>query len=71
MMPDYRLYLLDRDSGHIRAAEELQAADDAAAVHRIRLRGNAEPLELWCGPRKVCRIDGKPEGAAFSDGKAD
>ena len=69
MMPDYRLYILDRDSGHIRSAEDLHAADDAAAVHRVRLRGSAEPMELWCGGRKVSRFDGVPEAAALSDGQ--
>ena len=66
-MPDYRLYFLDRHSGHIRNAENFEAADDAAAVHRIRLRGSAEPMELWCGGRKVSRFDGIPEAAALSD----
>ncbi len=66
MMPDYRLYFLDRHSGRIRSAENLQAADDAGAIHRIRLRGSAEPMELWCGARKVARFDGVPEAAALA-----
>ena len=70
-MPDYRLYFLDRDTGHIHAAEDLHAADDAAAVHRVRLRGSDEPMELWCGGRKVERFAAQPDAAAFSDGRPD
>ena len=64
MMPDYRLYLLDRHSGHIKSAEDFHAPDDGAAVHRIDLRGSPEPMEIWCGPRKVWHFDGVPEAAA-------
>ena len=70
-MPDYRLYILDRDSGHIQTAETFSAADDGAAVHRVRLRGRTEPLELWCGARKLLRVDAQPDAAAFSDGRGD
>lgn len=66
MMPGYRLYFLDRHSGHIERAETLQAADDVAAIHRIQLRGSTEPMELSCGGRKVCRFDGVPEAAAWT-----
>lgn len=65
MMPDYRLYFLDRQSGHIERAETLNAADDVAAIHRIQLRGSPEPMELWCGGRKVSRFDGVPAAAAW------
>lgn len=71
MMPDYRLYILDRDSGHIQTVETFQAADDGAAVHRIKLRGRTEPMELWCGERKLFRVDARPDAAAFADGRAD
>lgn len=67
MMPDYRLYRLDRHSGHILAAEDLHAPDDGAAIHRIDLRLSPEPMELWCGGRKVCRFDGLPDAAALAD----
>ena len=69
-MPDYRLYRLDRRSGRITSAENLHADDDAAAIHRVRLRGRSEAMELWCGARKVCRFDGAPEAATVSDGDA-
>lgn len=71
MMPDYRLYILDRDTGHIRSADTFQATDDGAAVHRVKLRGRTEPLELWCGERKLFRVEAQPDAAAFSDGRGD
>ena len=59
-MPDYRLYVLDRDSGHIRrAAEIIQADDDAAAIQDVRRRGGSDALELWCGPRRVWQSAGQ------------
>ena len=65
-MPAYRLYHLDRFSGHIERAETLHAADDVAAIHRIQLRQSPEPMELWCGGRKISRFDGVPQAAAYS-----
>ena len=65
MMPDYRLYFLD-GAGHIYKAEDVHAADDAAAVQRIQLGRSKEPMELWCGARKVARFDGVPGDAAFT-----
>jgi hypothetical protein len=67
VMPDYRLYFLDRFSGHIEGAENFHAADDVAAIHRIQLRGSPEPMELWSGARKVSRFDGVPQAAAHAD----
>ena len=64
-MPDYRLYHLDPHSGHIVGADELAAADDDAAFLDARARHCDHPLELWCGGRKVGRVDIVPEGAAF------
>jgi hypothetical protein len=64
-MPDYKLYHLDPHSGHITKAEERVAADDDAALVDARERRSDHPLELWCGRRKVGRVDVIPEGAAF------
>lgn len=64
-MPDYRLYHLDQNSGHITRADELFAADDEAALADVRGRGLAHPLELWCGPRKVARVDAIRDAAAL------
>jgi len=65
-MPEYRLYRLSPESGHITAAEEMVAADDVAAVHEVRQRRFDVPVELWSGKRKVTRIDATPEGAAVA-----
>ena len=63
-MPDYRLYLMNRHSGHIDGVEELHSADDVEAICLVRHRAGPVPLELWCGGRKVMRFDAAPEIAA-------
>lgn len=65
-MPWYRLYHLDRHSGHIDSAEEIYAADDVAAVHDLQQRRSDHPLELWHGGRKVVHVDAGPEIALKS-----
>ena len=65
-MPGYRLYRLHPHSGHITGAEEFHASDDVSAVHHIQHRSFDVPVELWCGGRKVTRIDAAPEMAATS-----
>lgn len=70
-MPDYRLYHLDPDTGHIRTAEELFAADDAAALHHLRQRRFDHPVELWERGRKVGRIEAARGAATFAPGAAD
>jgi hypothetical protein len=61
LMPDYRLYLLDRDTGHINGVADFQSADDVEALVLANQRGDVVPTELWCGARKVARIDAPPE----------
>ena len=63
-MPHYRVYHLDPHSGHINHAEDLDAADDVAALADARQRQCDYPLELWQGARKVSRVDALPELAA-------
>ena len=63
-MPDYRLYLLDRHSGHIEGVEEFHSADDVEAICLLGQRERDIPTELWCGGRKVARFDARPEAAA-------
>lgn len=59
----YRLYLMARADGRFVGFEEIEAEDDQAAVRAAeRFLGN-QPLELWCGPRKV---EGFPADAATS-----
>lgn len=65
-MPHYRLYRLDPDTGHITGAEDMHAADDVAAVHEVQQRRHDVPVELWSGPRKITRVDARPQGAAFA-----
>lgn len=64
-MPEYRLYKLHPDSGHIVAAEDIEAADDHSALHAIHLLGHSVPVELWSGKRKICHVDPVPQAAAF------
>lgn len=63
-MPDYRLYLMNRHSGHIDGVETFHSADDVEAICLIRERAGPVPLELWCGGRKVIRFDAAPDTAA-------
>jgi hypothetical protein len=53
----YRLYFLDRRSGHINAFTEIDAVDDQAAVGLANAQVGERPLELWCEGRKVRRIE--------------
>ena len=65
-MPYYPLYHLDPHTGHIHNAEDLFGADDVAAMHDLQQRQADYPLELWDRGRKVGRVDGIPEAAAFA-----
>ena len=49
----YRLYLLDGSGGRFVGFEEIEAADDAEAVRAAARHEGPQPLELWCGKRKV------------------
>ena len=64
-MPGYRLYLLDRFSGHIDGVEEIRSADDVGAIAQVTEKERGVPVELWCGSRKVCRIDAPPEVSKY------
>ncbi len=56
-MAYYRLYFMNRFSGHIERFEELDASSDEAARDLAAGRVGDEPLELWCGHRKVQRFE--------------
>jgi hypothetical protein len=62
-MPDYRLYLLNRYSGHIDGVDEFHSADDVEAICLINQQSRDGPTELWRGGRKVARFDARPEQA--------
>ena len=49
----YRLYLLDGATGRFVGFEEIEAADDVEAVRAAERHEGPQPLELWCGKRKV------------------
>jgi hypothetical protein len=59
--PYYRLYLLDKFTGHIDGVEHLTSADDVGAIALATERPRGVPTELWCESRKICRIDAPPE----------
>jgi hypothetical protein len=67
-MPYYRLYYLNRGSGHIDRAEEIDAADDVRAVAIVRERERDTAVELWQQSRKVMRLEGSTDGSAQADG---
>ena len=56
-MPYYRLYFLDRFSGHIDHFREFEAADDEAAIALGEQWREGCPMELWTGRRKVRHWD--------------
>ena len=49
----YRLYLLSGPSGRFVGFEEINASDDLEAVRIAQNFAGPQPLELWCGKRKV------------------
>lgn len=51
----YRLYFIDRGSGHIETSREFLADDDAAATALALELRNGQPMELWSRDRKVKR----------------
>ena len=56
-MAYYRLYFMHPLSGHIERVHELEAGSDEDAIRLIEAKAGREPLELWCGGRKVHRIE--------------
>ena len=54
-MGQYRLYFMDRSSGHIATSREFHADDDSAAIRLATELRKDEPMELWSRDRKVKR----------------
>lgn len=52
-MAYYRLYRLAEPGGKFVGFEEIEAADDADATRQAEAYAGPQPLELWCGKRKV------------------
>lgn len=59
-MPGYRLYFIDRFSGHIEHRREFLADDDPAAVAVAEGWSNGQAMELWQGARQVRCWDRQP-----------
>lgn len=53
----YRLYRLAEPGGRFVGFEEIEAADDDAAIAAAEAYRGAQALELWSGKRKVRRFD--------------
>lgn len=61
----YRLYLMAEPGGRFVGFEEINAPDDVEAVRIAEGFAGPQPLELWCGKRKVRTFP--PVEAADSD----
>jgi hypothetical protein len=51
----YRLYFLDRYTGHIDHFREFEAEDDSAAIVTAESWAEGLPMELWNRHRKLKR----------------
>jgi hypothetical protein len=59
-MAGYRLYFMDRFTGHIEHRREFFADDDAAAMAVAESWGTGQPMELWEGEHKLKRWELEP-----------
>ena len=59
-MGGYRLYFMDRFSGHIERRHDFLAETDAAAATAAYKMFDGNPMELWLGSRKIKRWDAEP-----------
>jgi hypothetical protein len=59
-MPDYRVYIIGHD-GHFMKSEQLDCADDAAAIESAKQLIDGHDIELWQRDRRIARFDSKPE----------
>jgi hypothetical protein len=53
----YRLYFMDRYSGHIDHFREFEAETDEAALKLAKRWSDGRPMELWNRHRKLKRWD--------------
>jgi hypothetical protein len=51
----YRLYFMDRFSGHIDHVREFEAEDDVRALATAERWSTGQPMELWNRQRKIKR----------------
>ena len=59
-MSGYRLYFMDRFSGHIDQRRDFLADGDSAAIETARGWYDGNPMELWLGGRKLKHWDAAP-----------
>ena len=59
-MGGYRLYFMDRFSGHIDNRREFIADGDAEAFAIAQRWHDGGPMELWAGDRKLRRWEAEP-----------
>jgi len=59
-MSGYRLYFMDRFSGHIEQRRDFIAETDAAATDIAHQWFDGSPMELWLGSRKIRRWESAP-----------
>jgi hypothetical protein len=59
-MAGYRLYFMDRFSGHIDHRREFLAESDAGAIEIANGWFEGAPMELWQGGRKLRRWNEEP-----------
>ena len=59
-MPEYRAYILDRDS-KIQSYEPIVCVDDETAISAAKRLVDGHDVELWQGTRKVTTLSRKSE----------
>ena len=59
-MDGYRLYFMDRFSGHIDHRREFLAESDPAAIAIAESWSEGGPMELWLAGRKLKRWEAEP-----------
>lgn len=59
-MEGYRLYFMDRFSGHIDHRRDYVAESEAAAIQTAEGWYEGSPMELWKGGRKLRRWEERP-----------
>jgi hypothetical protein len=52
-MAGYRLYFMDRFSGHIEHRREFEASSNSEAMAIAESWRNGQPMELWLGAHKL------------------
>jgi len=69
-MEGYRLYFMDRFSGHIDHRRDFLASDDAHAVEIAQTWFAGAPMELWLGGHKLKRWEEQPLVPLVAQGSA-